>query len=117
MVANVLKGMIVGSRPHTARETTTMKRHDYGLWMCVPMNVPNRPTMTIKLFEWHYAVGGYSDTARQTMVAEEALSSWCKATDALGQIYIAEFRTDCAAYVIEHNKKFQIRLLERAAVP
>ena len=50
MVANMLKGMIVGSRPHAVRETTTMKRHDYGPWMCVPMNVVNRPTTTILFF-------------------------------------------------------------------
>ena len=50
MVADMLKGMIVGSRPHTVRSTTAMKRHDYGPWMCVPMNVENRPTTTILFF-------------------------------------------------------------------
>ena len=47
------------------------------------------------------------------MVAEEALSNWCKAMGALGQIYMGEFRTDCAAYIVKHNKKFQLRLNEQ----
>jgi hypothetical protein len=80
--------------------------------MGVPMNVPNRPTATLKFFEWYYAVGKYSDTARQMMVAEEALSYCCKAMDTLGQIYIDEFRTDCAACMIKRNKKFQLFLNE-----
>ena len=46
------------------------------------------------------------------MVAEEALSNCCKAMDTLGQIYIGEFRTDCAACMIKHNKKFQLFLNE-----
>ena len=64
MVSNMLKGMIVGSRPHTVRSTTAMKRHDYGPWMCVPMNVANRPTTTILFFEWYYAVGAYTPIIR-----------------------------------------------------
>ena len=59
MVANMFKGTIVGSRPRTVRETTTVKRNDYGPWMCVPMNVPNRLTETLKFFEWYYAVGNW----------------------------------------------------------
>ena len=113
MVSDMLKGMIVGSRPHTVRNTTTMQRHDYGPWMCVPMNVVNRPTTTILFFEWYYAVGAYSDSPRQMMVAEEALSNWFKAMDALGQVYMGEFRTDCAAYIVKHNKKFPLRLNEQ----
>ena len=38
-------------------QVTTMKRHDYGPRVCVPMNVINRPTTTILFFEWYYAVG------------------------------------------------------------
>ena len=75
MAASMLKGMIVGLRPHTTRETMTMKRHDYGPWTCVPMNVVNRPTTTILFFEWYYAVGAYADSPRQMMVAEDALSN------------------------------------------
>ena len=52
-----------------------MKRHDYGPWMCVPMNVVNRLTTTILFFEWYYAVGAYADSPRQMMVAEDALSN------------------------------------------
>ena len=33
--------------------------------------------------------------------------------DALGQVYIGEFRSDCAAYIVKHNKKFQLRLNEQ----
>ena len=47
------------------------------------------------------------------MVAEDALANWCKAMDALGQVYMREFRPDCAAYIVTHNKKFQLRLNEQ----
>ena len=113
MVSDMLKGMIFGSRPHVVRSTTTLKRHDYGPWMCVPMNVPNRPTSTMLFFEWYYAVGSYSNSPRQMMVAEDALSNWCKVMDALGQVYMNEFRNDCAAYIVKHNKRFQLRLNEQ----
>ena len=47
------------------------------------------------------------------MVAEDALSNWCKAMAALGQVYVGEFRPDCAAYIVKYNKKFQLRLNEQ----
>ena len=103
MVSDMLKGMIVGSRPHVVRKTVTMVRHDHGPWMCVPMNVINRPTTTMQFFEWYYSVGAYSEEPRQLMVAEDALSNWCKVIDALGQVYMSEFRKDCAEYVVTHN--------------
>ena len=77
------------------------------------MNAVNRPTTKILLFEWYYSVGAYADSPRQMMVAEDALSNWCKAMDALVQVYMGEFRSDCAAYVVKHNKKFQLRLNEQ----
>ena len=113
MVADMLKGMIVGSRPHVVRKTVTMVRHDHGPWMCVPMNVINRPTSTMQFFEWYYSVGAYSEEPRQLMVAEDALSNWCKVMDALGQVYMSEFRKDCAEYVVKHNVKYQLRLNEQ----
>ena len=33
--------------------------------------------------------------------------------DALGQVYMGEFRSDCAAYIVKHNKKLQLRLNEQ----
>ena len=33
--------------------------------------------------------------------------------DALGQVCMGEFRSDCAAYIVKHNKKFQLRLNEQ----
>ena len=47
------------------------------------------------------------------MVAEDALSNWYKAMDALGQVYMGEFRSDCAKYIVTHNAKFQLRLNEQ----
>ena len=47
------------------------------------------------------------------MVAKDALSNWCKAMDALGQVYTGEFRSDCAKYIVTHNAKFQLRLNEQ----
>ena len=46
-------------------------------------------------------------------MAEEALLNCCKAMGALGQVYMGEFRTDCAAYIVKHNKRFQLRLNEQ----
>ena len=113
MVSDMLKGMIVGSRPHVVRKTVTMVRHDHGPWMCVPTNITNRPTTTFQFFEWYYSVGAYSEEPRQLMVAEEALSNWCKVIDALGQVFMSEFRRDCAKYVVTHNEKYQLRLNEQ----
>ena len=59
MVGNMLKGMIVGSRPHFVRETMTDRPHDYGPWTCVPMSVHTRPRSTQQFFEWYFAVGAY----------------------------------------------------------
>ena len=47
------------------------------------------------------------------MVAEDSLLNWCKAIDALGQVYMNEFRLDCAKYVVQHNIRFQLRLNEQ----
>ena len=47
------------------------------------------------------------------MVAEDSLLNWCKEIDALGQVYMDEFRIDCAKYIVQHNKKFQLRLNEQ----
>ena len=33
MVQNMLKGMIVGSRPYVTRDKTTRRAHDYGMWI------------------------------------------------------------------------------------
>ena len=77
------------------------------------MNVVNRPTTAIAFFEWYYVVGAYSDSPRQMMVVEDALANWCKAMDALGQVDMREFRSDCAAHIVTHNKKFQLRLNEQ----
>ena len=48
MVQNMLKGMIVGSHPYVTRDKTARRTHDYGMWMCVPMNIPLRPTTTLE---------------------------------------------------------------------
>ena len=65
--------MIVGPRPYVTRDKLTRRAHDYGMWMCVPMNIPRRPTTTLEFWEWHYAVGAWSDCSRQTTVAEVAV--------------------------------------------
>ena len=33
--------------------------------------------------------------------------------DALGQVCMGAFRSDCAAYIVKYNKKFQLRLNEQ----
>ena len=110
MVQNMLKGMIVGSRPYVTRDRTTRRLHDYGMWMCVPMNVIRRPTTTLEFWEWYFAVGSWSDCSRQTTVAEEAITNWCKVQDALGEVFMSQYRADCLSYVKQWNKDSQLRL-------
>ena len=104
MAQNMLKGMIAGSRPYVTRDKTTRRTHDYGMWICVPMNPPRRPTTTLELWDWYYAAGSYSDCRRQTTEAEEALRSWCKVMNALGDVFMFKYRADCLEYIKEWNK-------------
>ena len=114
MVQNMLKGMIVGSRPYVTRDRTTRRTHDYGMWMCVPMNIPRRPTTTLEFWEWYYAVGAWSDCSRQTTVAEVAVDNWCKVQDALGEVFMTQYRADCLKYTKQWNADNQILLSEQS---
>ena len=98
-----LKGMIVGSRSHFVRETMTERNHDYGPWMCVPMNETNRPRTTQQFFEWYFAVGAYKECGRPMFVGEIALSAWCKVIDACGDVFMTAFRDDCLEYIKSQN--------------
>ena len=51
MVQDMLKGMILGSHPYVTRNKTTRRTHDYGMWMCVPMSTPRRPTTTLEFWD------------------------------------------------------------------
>ena len=70
MVQNMLKGMIVGSRPYVTRDKTARRMHDYGMWMCVPMNTPRRPPPAPAMV----ALGGLldTDTGLATLPSERA---------------------------------------------
>lgn len=109
MVKDMMKGMIIGSRPHVVRRVMTRRAHDYGPWMCVPMNVPNRPASTTEFFEWFYAVGAYSTCSRMDTVATKALDDWCAAMDACGDISLMQYQVDCKRYLHEWNQDSQRR--------
>ena len=114
MVANMLKGMIIGSRSHFVRETMTDRHHDYGPWMCVPMSVPNRPRTTQQFFEWYFAKGAYAEQGRPMFVGEKALSAWCKVIDACGDVFATAYRDDCLKYIEVHNDKLQRQLEDQS---
>ena len=116
MVGNLLKGMIVGSRSHFVRETMTERNHDYGPWMCVPMNETNRPRTTQQFFEWYFAVGAYKEFGRPMFVGEIALSAWCKVIDACGDVFMTAFRDDCLEYIKSQNMKCQRQLEDQSFI-
>ena len=114
MVQNMLKGMIVGSHPYVTRDKTARRTHDYGMWMCVPMSIPRRPTTALGFWEWYYAVGAWSDCSRQTTAAEEAVKNWCKMQGALGEVFMSQYRTDCIEYIRLWNKDSQLLLNDQS---
>ena len=110
----MLEGMVAGSRPYVTRDKTTRRTHDYGMWMCVPMDIPRRPTTTLGFWEWYYAVGAWSDCSRQTTAADEAVKNWCKVQGALGSIFMSQYRADCIEYIKQWNKGSQLRLNDQS---
>ena len=59
-------------------------------------------------------MGAWSDCSRQTTVAEEAVNNWCKVQDALGEVFMSQYRTDCLQYMKQWNADNQILLSEQS---
>ena len=73
VIEQMLKGMLVGSRPKYIRANTTTTYHDHGLQLCVPASVVNRPKTTVEFFEWYYACGKYANCGRSSTMTEKTL--------------------------------------------
>ena len=80
----------------------------------MPMNIPRRPTTALEFWEWYCAVGAWSDCSRQTTEAEEAVQNWCKVQDALGEVFMTQYRADCIEYIKLWNKDSQLRLNDQS---
>ena len=105
----MLKGMLVGSRPKNIRANTTTTHHSHGPQSCVPASVVNRPKTTVEFFEWYYACGKYANCGRPSTMAERALTTWCKAIGALSDVGMLQWELDVEQHIEENNADSQRR--------
>ena len=116
VIEQMLKGMLLGSRPKYIRANTTTTYHDNGPHLCVPKSVVNRPRSTFEFFEWYYACGMYANCGRSLTMANKALTNWCKAIDALSDVGMLQWKDDCEEYLEAHNADFQRRFNDQQFV-
>ena len=116
VIEQMLKGMLLGSRPKYIRANTTTTYHDNGPHLCVPTSVVNRPRSTFEFFEWYYACGKYANCGRSLTMANKALTNWCKAIDTLSDIGMLQWKEDCDEYLEANNADFQRRFNDQQFV-
>ena len=116
VIEQMLKGMLLGSRPKYIRANTTTTYHDNGPHLCVPMSVVNRPRSTFEFFEWYCACGKYANCGRSLTMANKALINWCKAIDTLSDVGMLQWKEDCDEYLEANNADFQRRFNDQQFV-
>ena len=116
VIEQMLKGMLLGSRPKYIRANTTTTYHDNGPHLCVPTSVVNRPRSTFEFFEWYYACGKYANCGRSLTMANKALINWCKAIGTLSDVGMLQWKEDCDEYLEANNADFQRRFNDQQFV-
>ena len=109
VIEQMLKGMLVGSRPKYIRVNTTTTYHDHGPQLCVPASIVNRPKTTVEFFKWYCACGKYANCGRSSTMAEKTLVAWCKAIDALSDVGMLQWKLDVEQHIEENNADSQRR--------
>ena len=94
VIEQMLKGMMIGSRPKYIRANTTATYHDNGPQLCVPASLVNRPKTTFEFFEWYYACGKCANCGRSSTMATKTLTAWCRAIDALSDVGMLQWKLD-----------------------